>query len=84
MQVYQRPSKADVAKLLKKHGSLRALKDHRSGDVYVFDAEAGLHEDAIRHLGGDMIDNAGTIHSTDDFLRLTGNPRPEGKGVPIR
>ena len=74
IRVLERPTRADIAREIKQgSGVLRAVRVASSGDIYVWDAEHGLHEEVIRHLGlGDMVENLGQIHSPDDLSRLTG------------
>jgi hypothetical protein len=74
MQVYEQPTRETVAKLLSTgSGTLRAVRDTRNGDLYVWDAEEALHEEAIRHLRlTDFAENVGQIHSLQDFDCMTG------------
>lgn len=71
-EVHEQPTAKDIAKQIKGgSGTLRAVRDTRTGDIYTWDAETALHEEAIRHLGlGDHAENLGQIHSVDDFKRL--------------
>lgn len=71
-QVTARPSRADVERLLKKHSALRAIRDARTGDLYVWNAEEALHEEVLRQLGlTELGENVGQILSIQDFDKLT-------------
>jgi len=74
VRVFERPDQRDIASLLKQGSHvLRAIRDTRSGDLYVWDAESALHEQIIRQLGlSDFAENLGQIHSLADFERLSG------------
>lgn len=71
MKITVRPTSTDIARLLRQHNALRALRDARTGDLYVWEAEAGAHNDAIRQLGGDMLESVGFIFTLEDFKKLT-------------
>ena len=70
--VLARPTDDEVAQALAEgSGTLRAIRDAHSGDLYVWDAELMLLEQAIRHLGlGDHAENLGQLYSVSDFRRL--------------
>lgn len=72
--IFEEPSPGDVARQLKQgSGTLRAVRDIRTGDIYTWDAEAALHEEAIRRLGfGDFAENLGQIDSVAKFTALKG------------
>jgi hypothetical protein len=74
MEIYERPTRDDVARLLNQGSrTLRAIRDIRTGDFYVWDAEQALHEQAIHHLGlSEFAENMGQIHSLRDWEWLTG------------
>ena len=73
-EVLEQPNERDIARQLKQgSGTLRAVRDTRSGDIYTWDAERALHEEAIRHLGlGDYAENLGQVDSLAKFRQLKG------------
>ena len=74
VEVLERPTKSDIAELLKRgSGTARVIRDTRTGDLFVWDAEEALHEEVIRHLGlSDSAENMGQIHSVRDFEWMAG------------
>lgn len=74
VEVIRNPTKQDIADLLRtaRGGALRAAKDYRTGDIYVWDAEAALHEPMIKHLGLLMGDSLGIIWSVEQAEALRG------------
>ena len=71
-QILERPTPGDIDRQLKTgSGTLRAVRDTRSGDIYTWDAATALHEEAIRYLGlGEFAENIGQVHSVAEFRRL--------------
>lgn len=72
-EVLKAPTAKDISRQLKTgSGVLRAVRDTRTGDLYAWDAEHALHEEAIRRLGlGDWAENLGQIQSVENFARLS-------------
>lgn len=70
--VIQNPTLEDVASLLRaaKGGALRAAKDYKTGDIYIWDAEDALHRPMIEHLGLIMGDSLGIIWSVEQAKDL--------------
>jgi len=66
------PTLQDIATLLKaaKGGALRAAKDYRKGEVFVWDAADALHQPMIQHLGLIMGDSLGVIWSVEQAKDL--------------
>ena len=53
----------------------RAIRDNRTGELYVRDASLGLHDEVISHLGlKDTGESMGIISSVDDFEWLFSAP----------
>ena len=65
--VLRNPTRQDVATLLEaaRGGALRAAKDHRTGDVYVWDAADATHIQMLGHLGLIMGVSLGVIWSVE-------------------
>lgn len=61
IEVVRNPSGADIRRMVEASpgGSLRACKDMRNGDLYVWDAAASTHRPMIERLGLEMGDSAG-------------------------
>lgn len=71
VSAFRNPTRSDVGKEIRRNGYLRVVLDRRSGDVYAWPGDEGLHEETIRKLGlGEMSENLGTAHSLQDFLDL--------------
>ena len=71
MPVLQNPSRREIAKELKRSGFLRVLRDHQTGDVFMWPGEEALHEEVIRQLGlSDRTENLGQVTSLDDLTKL--------------
>ena len=66
------PTLQDIATLLKaaKGGALRAAKDFRTDDVYVWDAADATHNQMLGHLGLIMGDSLGVIWSVEQAKDL--------------
>jgi len=65
--VIRNPTLQDIATLLEaaRGGALRAAKDYRTDDVYVWDAADALHREMIEHLDLIMGDSLGIIWSVE-------------------
>jgi len=66
------PTLQDITTLLEaaQGGALRAAKDYRTGDVYVWDAADATHNQMLGHLRLIMGDSLGVIWSVEQARDL--------------
>ena len=66
------PTLQNIATLLEaaQGGALRAAKDFRTDDVYVWDAADATHNQMLGHLGLIMGDSLGVIWSVEQARRV--------------
>jgi hypothetical protein len=70
--IFKNPTQSEFLRLIKENGPLRAARDHANGDVYVWPAESGLHNEVISKLPQNgMIDSAGTLFDFKDYMKLS-------------
>ena len=72
LPVTRNPTLQDIATLLEaaRGGALRAAKDDRTDDVYVWDAAVATHIQMLGHLGLIMGRSLGLIKSLDQARRI--------------
>lgn len=70
--VTRNPTLQDIATLLEAAGggAIRAAKDDRTGDVYIWDAAVATHNQMLGHLRLIMGRSLGVIWSLDQARRI--------------
>jgi hypothetical protein len=78
VEITRNPSRSDVAKVLRRHGTARVLRDPATGSVYVWGSDLGRHVDAAHYLDlafrnrRQLQENSFVIDSMKDFEALRG------------
>ena len=71
VEIFRNPTIAEVKRLTKDGTTLRAAKDYRNGDIYLWDASGALHNEAIAQLGNfGYIDSVGQVCDAASYRRL--------------
>ena len=76
MEIIQNPTLADAGKMLKQFGTARAMKNPETGELFIWDADLGLHVDAATQLDlpfknrRQLQEHSFIIHDMDEFKRL--------------
>jgi hypothetical protein len=77
VEITRNPSRSDVAKLPRQHGTARVLRDPATGSMYVWGSDLGRHVDGAHYLDLAFRDRRQlqeknfVIHSMNDFEALS-------------